>query len=152
MLLSFRLISASLKQISCDITSDIIMKQNISDVMQFLSNSEFQKIPLKKATAETSWKIIILISPIPLNSCFTLSLSLYIYILLLYIIIIYISTNATFQYVTKMYGQKHIIYSTEEIIIFFSEALSMSEGGKEQGRCISKHFLYKDISVEGSLS
>ena len=54
MLLPFRLISASLKQLSRDITNDIIVKQNLFDVMQFLSSSEFRKISMKKATAETS--------------------------------------------------------------------------------------------------
>ena len=76
MLLPFRLISASLKQLSRDITNDIIVKQNIFDVMQFLSNSEFQTTSMKKATTETSWENIILTSSIILNSCFTLSLSL----------------------------------------------------------------------------
>ena len=69
MLLPFRLISASFKQLSRNITNDIIMKQNLFDAMKFLSNSEFQKIPMKKATAETSWEIIVLTSSIPLNSC-----------------------------------------------------------------------------------
>ena len=78
MLLSFRLISASLKQLSRDISNVIIVKQNIFDVMQFLPNYEFQKNPLKKATAEASWEIIVLTSSIPLNSCFTLSLYIYI--------------------------------------------------------------------------
>ena len=76
MLLPFRLISASLKQLSRDITNDIIVKQNIFDVMQFLSNSEFRTTSMKKATTETSWENIILTSSIILNSCFTLSLSL----------------------------------------------------------------------------
>ena len=76
MLLPFRLISASLKQLSRDITNDIIVKQNIFDVMQFLANSEFQTTSMKKATTETSWENIILTSSIILNSCFTLSLSL----------------------------------------------------------------------------
>ena len=68
MYIYIRLISASLKLLWRDITNNIIVKQNIFDVMQFLSNSEFQKIPLKKATAETSWEIL-LTSSIPLNSC-----------------------------------------------------------------------------------
>ena len=75
MLLPFCLISASLKQLSRDIINDIIVKQNIFDAMQFLSNSEFQKIALKRATAKTSHEIV-LTSSIPLISCFTLSLSL----------------------------------------------------------------------------
>ena len=41
MLLPFRLISASLKQLNWDVTTDIIVKQNIYDVMKFLSNTEF---------------------------------------------------------------------------------------------------------------
>ena len=88
-----------------------------------MSNSEFQNIPLKKVTAETSWKIIVLIRPIPLNSCFTLSLSLYILLLLLYIIIII--------YIYQQMPPFKTHYLKEQIIIFFSEALSMSEGGKE---------------------
>ena len=87
-----------------------------------MSNSEFQNIPLKKVTAETSWKIIVLIRPIPLNSCFTLSLSIYILLLLYIIIIIYI-----YQQMPPF--KTH--YLKEQIIIFFSEALSMSEGEKE---------------------
>ena len=67
MLLTFRLISTSLKHLSRDITNEIIVKQNIFVAMQFLSNSEFQKIPLKKATVETSWEIIVLTSSIPLS-------------------------------------------------------------------------------------
>ena len=68
MLLSFGLISASLKQVSRNINNDIIGKQNIFGDMQFLSNSKFHKILLKKATTETSWQIIVLTSSIPLNS------------------------------------------------------------------------------------
>ena len=70
MLLSFRLISASLKQVSRNINNDIIGKQNIFGDMQFLSNSKFHKILWKKATTETSWQIIVLTSSIPLNSSF----------------------------------------------------------------------------------
>ena len=42
MLLPFCLTWASLKQLSRDITNDIIVEWNIFDVMQFLLNSEFQ--------------------------------------------------------------------------------------------------------------
>ena len=45
MVLPFRLTLASLKQLIGDTTNDIIVKQNIFDIMKFLSNSEFQKFP-----------------------------------------------------------------------------------------------------------
>ena len=71
---SFRLISASLKQFSRNITNDILVKQNIFDVMKFLPNSEFQKILLKKATVETSWEIIVITTSISLNLYFILDI------------------------------------------------------------------------------
>ena len=80
MLLSFGLISASLKQVSRNINNDIIGKQNIFGDMQFLSNSKFHKILLKKATTETSWQIIVLTSSILLNSSFYIYIYIYIYI------------------------------------------------------------------------
>ena len=68
MLLPFRLISASLKQLSRDITNDIIVKQPIWRHVIFVK-LRISKIPLKKATAKTSSEIIVLTSCIPLNSC-----------------------------------------------------------------------------------
>ena len=61
MLLPFRLISTGPKQLSRDMTNDITVKLIIFDVMLLLWNSEFQKILLKKATAEISWEIIVLL-------------------------------------------------------------------------------------------
>ena len=67
MLLPSRLTWASLKQLSRDITNDIIMERNISDIMQFLLNLEFQKFPLKKNRTEISWEIIVLGNSITLQ-------------------------------------------------------------------------------------
>ena len=50
----FRLISASLTQLSGDITNNMTVKQNIFEVVSHSSDSEFQKIPLKEATAEAT--------------------------------------------------------------------------------------------------
>ena len=72
----FRLISASVTQLSGDIPNNITVKQNIFEVVSFSSSSEFQKIPLKEATAETTWDTPVLTSSIPFNS----SLINYIYI------------------------------------------------------------------------
>ena len=90
MLFPFRLISASLRHFSRDITNDMILKQNIFDLMYFLSNSEFQEIPLKKATTEITCEIIALNSSIsPYISQLMLD-SLYIYIYTYIYVCIYI--------------------------------------------------------------
>ena len=80
MLLPFCLILTSLQKVSCDTTNDIIVKQNIWRHVIFV---KFQKIPLKKAMAKTSWEIVVLSSIIPLNS------NIYIYIYIYYIYILY---------------------------------------------------------------
>ena len=40
----------------------------------------FKKIPLKKATAETSWEIVVLTSSIPLNVIYIYMLYIFVYI------------------------------------------------------------------------
>ena len=66
MLLLFRLISVSLKQLSCDVTNHFIIKENI------FGEEGHDHGLLKKAMTETSWDIIVLISSIPLKSCFAI--------------------------------------------------------------------------------
>ena len=44
-MLPFLLISASLKQLSRDITTNVTVKQRILGVMYFLLNSKIQKFP-----------------------------------------------------------------------------------------------------------
>ena len=48
-MLPFLLISASLKQLSRDITNNVTVKQRILGVMYFLLNSKIQKFPWKRS-------------------------------------------------------------------------------------------------------